>query len=283
MKKIKIFLDKFILSKAEKINPHLYRFLTYNLYKIYSEIANLIKYKDRYFFHSVSLEISTYCNRECHYCPNKDYETPKNFMSWDIFKSAIEQLKNIKYTGIIQYHLFNEPLFDNRLPDFVKYVSNNLPKATQVLISNGDLLNIEKAKELQEAGINKFVVTVHDINPERNLERLKPVKEFLKEKMRLQTSNELYLANRGGAVDIENEKRKTNFKKCPDIRTLIISNNGDIILCCQDYFRKYVMGNIISYGGGILGVWNSYKDIREKLLRDNKPELPICKICLKRE
>lgn len=250
MKKLKILLDKYILNKAEKINPHLYRFLTYNLYKVYSEIANQIKYKDKYFFHSVSLEISTYCNRKCHYCPNKDYETPKEFMSWDIFKSAIAQLKEIKYTGIIQYHFFNEPLFDERLTDFVKYTSSNLPNATQVLISNGDLLNIEKAKELSEAGIDKFVVTVHDINPERNLERLKPVKEFLREKMRLQTSNELYLANRGGAVDIENEKRKTDFKKCPDIRTLIITNNGDIILCCQDYFRKYVMGNIISYGGG---------------------------------
>ena len=224
MKSIKLFYDK-ILNNIEKINPHLYRFLTYNLYKIYSEIANSIKYKDKYFFHSVSLEISTYCNRKCHYCPNKDYETPKNFMSWDIFKSAITQLKDIKYTGIVQYHLFNEPLFDERLTDFVKYTSANLPKAIQVLISNGDLLNIEKAKELSEAGINKFVVTVHDKNPERNLERLKPVKEFLKEKMRLQTSNELYLASRGGAADIEKEKRKTDFKKCPDIRTLIICYN----------------------------------------------------------
>ena len=36
-------------------------------------------------------------------------------------------------------------------------------------------------------------------------------------------------------------------------------------------------------GGGILGIWNSYKDIREKLLRDNIAELSICKICLERE
>lgn len=249
MKRIKLLFDK-ILSNIEKINPDLYRKIVYDGYKKYSEIANKIKYNDKYFFRDVCVEISTYCNRKCRYCPNKDYETPKEYMSWDIFKCAIEQLKNIKYTGIIQYHLFNEPLFDERLADFVRYTSANLPKATQVLISNGDLLNIEKAKELSKAGINKFVVTVHDINPEKNLERLKPLKEFLKEKMRLQTSNELYLANRGGAVDIENEKRKTNFKKCPDIRTLIITHNGDIILCCQDYFKKYVMGNIISYGGG---------------------------------
>ena len=281
MKKLKILLDKYILNKAEKINPHLYRFLTYNLYKVYSEIVNSIKYKDKYFFHSVSLEISTYCNRKCHYCPNKDYETPKEFMSWGIFKTAIAQLKEIKYTGIIQYHFFNEPLFDERLTDFVKYTSANLPKATRVLISNGDLLNIEKAKELSEAGVDKFVVTVHDANPERNLERLKPIKEFLKEKMRLQTSNELYLENRGGTVKIKDEKRKAPYKTCQSIRSLTISKDGNIILCCQDYFKKYVMGNVMEKS--ILEIWNSYNDLREQLLKYNNPELPICKICLKRE
>ena len=281
MKSIKLFLDK-ILSNIEKISPDLYRNIVYeNGYKIYSEIANSIKYKDKYFFHSVSLEISTYCNRKCHYCPNKDYETPKNFMSWDIFKSAIAQLKDIKYTGIFQYHLFNEPLFDERLTDFVRYTSTHLPKVTRVLISNGDLLNIEKAKELSEAGVDKFVVTVHDANPERNLERLKPVKEFLKEKMRLQTSNELYLTNRGGLIDIEDEKRKADYKKCPYIRTLTIGYNGDVILCCHDYFRKYIMGNVMEKS--ILEIWNSYHNLRKQLLKYNNPELPICKICLKRE
>ena len=281
MKSIKLFLDK-ILSNIEKISPDLYRNIVYeNGYKIYSEIANSIKHKDKYFFHSVSLEISTYCNRKCHYCPNKDYETPKNFMSWDIFKSAIAQLKDIKYTGIFQYHLFNEPLFDERLTDFVRYTSTHLPKVTRVLISNGDLLNIEKAKELSEAGVDKFVVTVHDANPERNLERLKPVKEFLKEKIRLQTSNELYLTNRGGLIDIEDEKRKADYKKCPYIRTLTIGYNGDVILCCHDYFRKYVMGNVMEKS--ILEIWNSYHNLRKQLLKYNNPELPICKICLKRE
>ena len=280
IKKIKILLDKYFITILENINPDLYRLMTYNINKIYSEIVNSIKYKDKYFFHSVSLEISSYCNRKCHYCPNKDHETPKEFMSWDIFKHSVEELKNINYTGIFQYHLFNEPLYDERLVELVKYTSLHLPKVIQVLISNGDLLTIDKAKELEEAGINKFVVTVHDLNPKKNLERLKPIKKFLKYKMRLQTTNQLYLTNRGGEINIDNEKRKANYKKCPDIRTLIITRNGDVILCCQDYFRKYVMGNIMEKN--ILDIWNSYKDIREKLLKDNVAELPICKICLER-
>lgn len=106
MKRIKLFFDK-ILSNIEKLNPDLYRKIVYDGYKIYSEIANYIKYKDKYFFHGVCVEISTYCNRKCHYCPNKDYETPKEFMSWDIFKRIVEELKNIKFTGLFQYNFYN--------------------------------------------------------------------------------------------------------------------------------------------------------------------------------
>ncbi|MCZ9956223.1 SPASM domain-containing protein [Brachyspira hyodysenteriae] len=134
---------------------------------------------------------------------------------------------------------------------------------------------------MAEAGVDKFLITVHDKNPERNLERLKPVKEFLKEKMRLQTSNELYLENRGGTVKIKDEKRRVTYKTCQPIRSLTISKDGDIILCCQDYFKKYVMGNVMEKS--ILDIWNSYKDIREKLLKYNIAELPICKVCLSRE
>ncbi|HJH55528.1 MAG TPA: radical SAM protein [Brachyspira hyodysenteriae] len=281
MKKLKMFLDKYFLTKLEKISPDLYRRVTYDGYKKFSEISSLIKHKDRYFFHNVAIEISTYCNRKCHYCPNKDYETPKEFMSWEIFKKIISDLKDIKYSGVIYLSLFNEPLFDDRFIEFTKYIKSELPEVTQLLISNGDLLNVENAKELAAAGVDKFLITVHDKNPERNLNRLKPVKEFLKEKMRLQTSNELYLENRGGTVKIKDEKRKAPYKTCQSIRSLVISKDGNIILCCQDYFKKYVMGNVMEKS--ILEIWNSYHDLRVKLLRDNIAELPICKVCLTRE
>ncbi|MBW5394985.1 SPASM domain-containing protein [Brachyspira hampsonii] len=65
------------------------------------------------------------------------------------------------------------------------------------------------------------------------------------------------------------------------MRSLVISKDGNIILCCQDYFKKYIMGNVMEKS--ILEIWNSYNDLRVKLLRDNIVELPICKKCLERE
>ncbi|WP_258022067.1 SPASM domain-containing protein, partial [Brachyspira hampsonii] len=77
------------------------------------------------------------------------------------------------------------------------------------------------------------------------------------------------------------KKKKIVYKKCQAIRSLVISKDGNIILCCQDYFKKYIMGNVMEKS--ILEIWNSYNDLRVKLLRDNIVELPICKKCLERE
>lgn len=201
MKKIKMLLDKLILTKIDKINPRLYRFLTYDIYrKIYSPFINRIKYKDKYFFHSVSIETSTYCNRKCDYCPNKDNETPKKYIDKQIFEEAIRQLKEIKFSGIFEYCFYNEPLFDPNLINLVKYAKNELPNCIHPLTTNGDLLTIEKANELIDAGIDKFIVTIHDKNPQRAYERLSKVKDVIKDKMRLQTTHELALQNRGGML-----------------------------------------------------------------------------------
>ena len=277
----KMILDKYIMSKLNIISPDLYRFITFECYKKLTEFINLIKYKDKYFFHSISIEISTYCNRKCWYCPNKDNETPKEFMSWDVFKKIVNDLKSIKYSGLVHYALYNEPLFDDRLEEFVAYISANLPNATQVLLSNGDILDVDRANKLIKSGIDKIVITVHDKNPERNVKRLEPVKKVLKDKIHIQTSYDLYLSNKAGMVDVKDQKKQANYKICPLVRSLNVTKEGNIIICCNDYYRKHVMGNIME--SDILTVWNSYSDIREKLLKENVAVFDICKKCLNRE
>lgn len=281
MKKIKMLLDKLILTKIDKINTNLYRFLTYDIYrKIYSPIINKIKYNDKHFFHSVSIETSTYCNRKCDYCPNKDNETPKNYIDKQIFQEAIRQLKKIKFSGIFEYCFYNEPLFDPNLINLVKYAKNELPNCIHSLTTNGDLLTIEKANELIDAGIDKFIVTIHDKNPERAYERLSKVKDVIKDKMRLQTIHNLDLQNRGGDVDISKYEYQKH-KVCPNILKLVIVINGDVVLCCNDYYKKHVMGNIMKTN--IVDIWKSYANLREELLEKNIARLDICKKCLEIE
>ena len=279
MKKIKLLFDKLILNKLEKINPIFYRTIMFHLDKKYSEFVNSIKYKDKHFFNLVYLEISTYCNRKCSYCPNKYYDTPKEFMSWELIKHIVEELKLLNYSGAISYCLYNEPLFDNRLKEIVQYINKNLPNSIQLLVSNGDLLTLDNAKELLNSGINKFIITVHDENPSKNLNRLKPIKMLLKEKMILKTSSELYIQNRGGLIEVQEHKKFDYFQnKCQHINKLNITKDGYIILCCNDYLKKYVMGNIKEQS--LKDIWNSYNNLRINILEKNIIELDICKKCL---
>ncbi|MEI0540634.1 radical SAM/SPASM domain-containing protein [Brachyspira pulli] len=281
MKGLKLFLDKHILTKFDKHFPRLYRFLTLDLYaNIYTPIINQFRYKDKYFFNEVIIEINTYCNRKCDYCPNKYQESPKHYMSEEVFYKIIEELKIIKFSGIIRFSFFNEPLFDDRYVKFVEYIKKELPNAVQVVVSNGDLLTIEKALELEKAGVDKFVITIHDKNPERGYERLSKVKDVLKHKMRIQTVNELNMQNVGGAVDVSKYK-DIKTKKCPHALVMTITYNGDVVLCCVDFYRKYVYGNIMQ--DNIVNIWNNNSEIRKELLDKNYARYDICKKCLERE
>ncbi|OEJ15807.1 radical SAM superfamily [Brachyspira hampsonii] len=281
MKNIKLLIDKYIFTKFDKHFPRLYRFLTLDLYSnIYTPIINKIRYKDKYFFNEVIIEINTYCNRKCDYCPNKYQESPKNYMSEDVFYRIIEQLKIIKFSGIIRFSFFNEPLFDERYVKFAEYIKKELPNAVQVVVSNGDLLTVEKALQLEKAGIDKFVITIHDKNPERAYERLSKVKDVLKHKIRIQTQKDLSMQNVGGSVDVSKYKNKKN-KKCPHPFVMTITYNGDVVLCCADFYRKYVYGNIMQ--DTIVNIWNKNAEIRKELLDDNYARYDICKKCLEIE
>lgn len=280
MKKIKIFFYDFILSKIAKKHPHLYLILIDNLYNLYSKIANFIKYGDPHFIRSINIEICTYCNRKCDYCPNKHYETPKKFMDEKVFYRIIFELKRIKFSGLFQYAFYNEPLYDKRIVQFVEYVKNELPECTQILISNGDMLNVDNTEILSNAGIDQFIITIHDKDPQRGLERLKPVKDKLQKKIILQSCLDLEIENRGGSIDIKKYDKISKTKHCNRILGPIILYNGDVDLCCQDYFRRHTFGNIMEKS--ITDIWYSekYKKVRKDLLIDKKPVFNICKSCL---
>lgn len=273
-------MDKYIFSKIQKSNPRLYYMTAIRLYKIYSKIHNFIKYGDPYFINSVNIETTTFCNRKCDYCPNKDYETPKDLMDEKIFKRIISELKRIKYEGVIAYHFFNEPLFDKRIYDFVKYTKNEVPNAIQLLVTNGDYLDLEKAELLQKNGIDKFLITVHDKDPQKNLERLNPVKSILKEKAVIQSSYDLVMNNRGGTVDVSKYEKIENNKRCLQTQVIVFTKDGDAVICCNNFGREPLVGNIMEKS--ITEIWNGkeYKNIRKSLIK-NKPILKVCKDCLR--
>ena len=163
--KIYVFLKK----------THLDNHILWILYKTYIPLYNFIKHRDVYFFRSVAIEISTYCNRTCYYCPNVLEETPVDFMTEETFNKIIDQLKEIDFSGSILYHFYNEPLLDKRLPSFIRHVKKNLPNCVSRIVSNGDFLSVDLADDLIDAGILDISITIHDIDGKKFLNELEPV------------------------------------------------------------------------------------------------------------
>lgn len=242
------------------------------------------------------------CNARCTICPqNKaQKEFGEQVMSDEIFYDLINQI-GFDYSGLIAPFLMFEPLVDERIFDFIKYIKKHCPYATVEISTNGSLLDKEKANRLVETGIDRVHFNVGGatkkiyekrmgLDFEQTISNIKYFKSLFKnvfinfvlykdnekEKDEIKRlfpnyniTNNFYASNRGGNVNIKHD-RLTRFTNCNLQNTdMYIVSNGNVIQCCNDYMRESVYGNIRTEK--LWNIWN------------NKPinyNLRICKKCL---
>lgn len=220
-------------------------------------------------FSVVEIEVNSRCNRKCNYCPVSVLPPPKvpEFMSERLFERIINELKRVKFSGRLSYHLYNEPLLCSNLEGLVSYVSEKLPNSYQLLFTNGDFLTEARYTQLRDAGICYFLVTRHDYKDI-------PRREF----QTILFPNDLRLSNRGGTLF---KLEKALFTPCyGPSEMLIITITGDILLCFEDAHRTQLMGNILVEN--VEEIWFSKKfSYIRKLLQDGKRDKAslICKNC----
>ena len=63
-------------------------------------------------------------------------------MAQETFNKIIKQLEAIKFSGIVNYHFYNEPLLDKRIFEIIDYAQKCGLKV--YMITNGLLLNEQK-------------------------------------------------------------------------------------------------------------------------------------------
>ena len=92
------------------------------------------------------------------------------------------------------------------------------------------------------------------------------------------------LENRGGNIkDAETFSRTqamSYYSTCTRLfKQAYIMFNGDLVLCCVDYSREQVLGNIV--GSSVYDVWNGpvAREIRRKYLAHDFKSLPLCGNC----
>lgn len=249
-----------------------------NLYNIRRKFLNLYQVKILKLFGVINIETHGFCNRKCEFCYNNsefpDREEGK--MPRNLCYKVIDELSNLNYTGRIYFHFFNEPLLDERLPEIISYTRDKCPYSYIRFSSNGDKLTETMLKKLINRGLDKILITNCDNNVRKELLNLS-----LKypEYVRYRNWKDLNFFNR---FNMKFKKVNPNID-APCYRPfiqLIINWKGDAVLCCNDYYGNYTIGNIKEKS--IVEIWRGKKIAKYRKILSNKEgrnKIEICKEC----
>ena len=111
----------------------------------------------------VQIEIFSYCNRRCHYCPvaESDRRGANHLLDVELFNKVLSDLQTISYDRRIGLNLYNEPLADPVILERIAAIRESLPKAHIYFYSNGDYLTPELLEALEKAGLNELFISIH--------------------------------------------------------------------------------------------------------------------------
>jgi 2-deoxy-scyllo-inosamine dehydrogenase (SAM-dependent) len=188
-------------------------------------------------------------------------------MEIGLFRRIVAQLAGIAFSGRFSFHFYNEPLLRKDLEKLVAIARAALPLAHLVLYTNGDLLSDARYASLLEAGIDFFIVTRHGREPMRH--RLHQLVQF---------PHDLDLSGRAGTVfTVEAPLRRACHAPS---EMLIVTVNGDVVLCHEDARREIVVGNLGR--SSLEDIWcgDTMERFRHHLVRgDRSGAGPVCARC----
>jgi 2-deoxy-scyllo-inosamine dehydrogenase (SAM-dependent) len=188
-------------------------------------------------------------------------------MDIGLYRRIVAQLSGIAFSGRLSFHFYNEPLIRKDLEEFVAIARAALPLAHFVLYTNGDLLSDVRYTSLLEAGIEFFIVTRHGGEPmQRRLHQL------------VQFPHDLDLSGRAGAVlSVKAPLRRACHAPS---EMLVVTVNGDVVLCHEDARREVVVGNLGR--SSLEDIWcgDAMERLRHHLVRGDRQEAgPVCARC----
>lgn len=232
----------------------------------------------KYALKIVEIEINSQCNRKCKYCPNSISERKhKGDMNFSLFLTIMKQLKEIKFEGRISFHFYGEPFLSKNLNSFVKIAKHCLPNARQVIYSNGDFITPQKIIELFNNGVDLMVITNHS---GRNIEDIiLKTNASYRNRIVLLTPENLNLTNRGGLLKCSNSNSYLNEPCYIPSNHIIITVNGNVLPCYEDYNETLVFGNVNR--STIKEIWNSssFNELRSKLEKGMRSSIKLCSKC----
>ena len=207
----------------------------------------------------VEISESGTCNRKCSFCPRSapEFKDIKEFISEDLIIKISKELSFHNYSGIFLFSGFVEPMLDKNIYKLTKIVRDHLPEAKIEMVTNGDVLNKERAIKLFKSGLSTLLISIYDGKKEADdMERLLLESGLnenqFKVRHRYLPESENFgitLSNRAGMMESAEyviPSLKSPMKKpCyyPHY-TFFMDYTGEVLICSHDWGKKMVVGNL---------------------------------------
>jgi len=265
---------------------------------------------------SILIETFNVCQGECKFCPYKEIRATEEpiYLNFERYKELIDEISKHNVQRLTLFNN-NEPLIDKRIFDFIKYARDKLDKMEITLSTNGILLTKELLYKLKEAGLTYLYVSIPSVNDEyytelmgRSIKKLLTILTDIKDKelikmIRIAVPKTKYydhesLKQQLGQYQIcvwdleykENWNIQKKFNSIVDkieytgpcdrpLDQMVISSNGNVIVCCRDWNYENVVGNI--YNNTIYDIWHNekMKKIQRLIIEQNYNAIDCCKDC----
>jgi radical SAM protein with 4Fe4S-binding SPASM domain len=267
---------------------------------------------------AIQIETISLCNARCTFCPYVETAQmfPVGRMSDEVYNKILLELEKHQPQLVAPY-LNNEPLLDKSIIARIRVLREALPYAFIDLSTNGSALTAAVAEELvdQALGIDEIKINFPTTDAEEyerimhlNYNRtLTNVREFIQMARKkgfkgryrvicvgkdISEEEQIFWADtgilakqytkisRGGIIktSYESEPRIKGCKYNREREWLHIINTGEIVLCCMDWYRQHILGDIRK--DSIETIWKSaaYQAIRNRI-KDSTDEGFICNKC----
>jgi MoaA/NifB/PqqE/SkfB family radical SAM enzyme len=260
------------------------------------EIEHWDKIQERNALNSIlTIEINTteLCNRTCVFCPRHDPEVYDNRNLHLTVKGATiiaEELERSSFEGKISFSGFGENLLNPWFPEIIEVFRKHRPSNVIECNTNGDKLDEHYARRIFDAGMSIVYVNLYDgMEQVEHFDSLFDLAGIPQERYKYRVhwggmeDHGLVLNNRSGVVDWmgidESTIEAVKDKPCYyPFYKMFVDWNGDCILCCNDWNREQVVGNLITQSLSDVWFGKPMTKIRNKLKKGNRTEKP-CNKC----
>ena len=215
------------------------------------------------FVELVEIEIFSFCNRTCWFCPNSSIDriSTNNFMPEDVYLGILHDLASINYSGRLSYSRYNEPTADRIILKRLQQAREHLPEAKLYTHTNGDYLDKQYLDDLHNAGLDEIRIQCYfgEKTPYSNEAAFRKIKKKMKKldiyrnfslevlgskRIRVKTEfKELTISldsmdfhivgnDRGGSLDTIESKGLPDPCFQP-VKSIYIDYNGSMVPCCN--------------------------------------------------